>query len=251
MSTLNSDKLFQINMFENDKIYTIDNPLIITTHMLYEIFGKSKIYLKLVSKEDKIGYGNGLFISGDSGGVLDIQIEKNNFKNDKFELKITGNLKTVMHESVHYSFNVALSLITDDAKILFYNKYPNGLFIHFPSASEKDGPSAGGLICICFLSIILDLKIKNSYAMTGEIDLNYNIGAIGGVRNKILGGFKYGVNTIILPEENKNDINGLQKDMPEIFDDKHKYYTVKNIYDVIKIIFIDYETKNHYFNKIL
>ena len=250
MSTLNSDKLFQINMFENDKIYTTDDPLIITEDMLYDIFGKTKIYLKMVSKEDKIGYGNGLFVSGDSGGVLDIQIEKNNFKNDKFELKITGNLKTVMHESVHYSFNVALSLITNDAKILFYNRYPDGLFIHFPSASEKDGPSAGGLICICFLSIILDLKIKNSYAMTGEIDLNYNIGAIGGVRNKILGGFKHGVNTVILPEENKNDIITLQKDMPEIFDDIHKYIMVKNIYDVIKIIFVDYETKKHFFNKI-
>ena len=96
---------------------------------------------------------------------------------------------------------------------------------------------------------MLDLKIKNSYAMTGEIDLNYNIGAIGGVRNKILGGFKHGVKNVILPEDNKNDIMVLEKDMPEIFDDTHKYSMVKNIYDVIKIIFVDYESKNYYFNK--
>ena len=236
-------------MFENDKVYTVENPLIITEDIIFEIFGKTKINTKMVSIIDKIGHGNGLFVSGHSGGVLDIQIEKNNFKNDKFELKITGNLKTVMNESVMYSFNIALSLITDDAKLLFYNKYPNGLFIHFPSASEKDGPSAGGLICICFISIMLDLKIKNSYAMTGEIDLNYDIGAIGGVRNKVIGGFKHGINMIILPEENKNDIEILKKDMPELFDESHKYCLVKNIYDVIKIIFINYDEKKHLFNK--
>lgn len=247
LSTLNSDKLFQINMFENDKVYTKENPLIITKDILFEIFGKRKITLKMVSKEDKIGYGNGLFVSGDSGGVLNIQIEKNNFKNDKFELKITGNLKTVMSESVHYSFNIALSLVTDEAKLLFYNKYPNGLFVHFPSASEKDGPSAGGLICVCFISVILDLKIKNGYAMTGEIDLNYDIGAIGGVRYKMLGGYKHGINTIILPDENKNDVETLKKDMPEIFNDTHKYCLVKNIHDVIKIIFVNYEEKKHFF----
>ena len=48
-----------------------------------------------------------------------------------------------------------------------------------------------------------------------------------------------------------DDIITLQKDMPEIFDDIHKYIMVKNIYDVINIIFVDYETKKHFFNKIL
>jgi ATP-dependent Lon protease len=249
LSTLNSDKLFQINMFENDKEYSKDDPLTITEDMLFKIFGKTKIFLKKVSKEDKIGHGNGLFVSGESGGVLDIQMETNNFKNEKFELKITGNLKTVMSESVYYSFNIALSLLTEEAKLLFYNKYPNGLFIHFPSSSEKDGPSAGGLICICFISIMLDLKIKNGYAMTGEIDLNYDIGEIGGVRNKILGGFKHGINTIILPKENENDVETILKDMPYIFDDSHRYFLVNNIYDVIKLILLDYETKKHFFKK--
>jgi ATP-dependent Lon protease len=249
LSTLNTDRLLQINMFENEKSYSIEEPLIITEEMVFDIFGKTKINLKMVSIEDKVGYGNGLFVSGDSGGVLDIQIERNNFKSDKFKLKITGNLKTVMSESIHYSFNIALSLITEDARILFYNKYPNGLFVHFPSSSEKDGPSAGGLICICFLSIILDIKIKNGHAMTGEIDLNYDIGSIGGVRNKVLGGIKHGINTIILPDGNKNDIEILIKDMPEIFGEKNKYFLVKNIYEVIKIIFVDYEHKKHLFSE--
>ena len=250
LSTLNTDRLLQINMFENEKVYTLEDPLVINEKMIFDIFGKTKINLKMVSIEDKIGHANGLFVAGDSGGVLDIQMERNNLKSDRFELKITGNLKTVMSESVHYSFNIALSLLTEDARILFYNKYPNGLFVHFPSSSEKDGPSAGGLICICFLSIMLDMKIKNSNAMTGEIDLNYDIGAIGGVRNKILGGIKHGINTIILPEENKNDIEILIKDMPEIFGEKNKYFLVKNIYEVIKIIFVDYEQKKHLFSKI-
>jgi endopeptidase La len=252
---LNLDRIYQKNLFEpvNDVIkeYNDDNPLIINDTILEEYLGKSKITFKTIHKKDMVGIVNGLYATNmSSGGIVPIQITGHHFGNtNKFILKLTGNQKKIMRESILYSFTTAINLINLKQKELFFNKYPGGLHIHNPEASTpKDGPSAGVAFTLAFLSIMLDKKIKHNIALTGEIDLYGNVTKIGGVRYKVQGAFKANVNVIYLPKENEEDLEKLKKELPEIFDDNHKCKFVETVIDVARDAIVDWDD-NQLINK--
>ena len=117
------------------------------------------------------------------------------------------------------------------------NILATGLHVHvLDPSTPKDGPSAGCAFCIAFLSVILGKKIKSDYAITGEVDLFGKVGKIGGLRDKILGAFRAGVNTIIIPESNKIDVEEIQKDNLELFLSKNIIYA-SSIQDITTVIF--------------
>lgn len=245
---LNLDRIYQKNLFEtkNDiiKEYTETNPLIITENILEDYLGKSKINYKTIHKKDMVGIVNGLYATNmSSGGIVPIQISGHHFgKTGKFVLKLTGNQKKIMRESILYSFTTAINLINLKHKEIFFNKYPGGLHIHNPEASTpKDGPSAGVAFTLAFLSIMLDKKIKHNIALTGEIDLHGNVSKIGGVRYKVQGAFKANVNIVYLPKDNEEDVDKLKKELPEIFDDKHECKFIDTVIDVAKEVLIDWQ----------
>lgn len=245
---LNIDKIYQRGLFTENKIYTKEKPLVITKEIILDFLGEIKIDYKCIHLKDMIGVVNGLYAtSGCSGGIVPIQITANHFGNgQKFVLKLTGNQKKIMRESIIYSFTSAINLLTPQAKEDFFNNYHGGLHIHTPEASTpKDGPSAGVAFTLGFLSVMMDLKINREIALTGEIDLHGNISKIGGVRYKIQGGFKAGVKKIFLPLENKEDYEKLQKEMSEIFDINHTCEFVENIIEVASKALINFETKKH------
>ena len=245
---LNLDRIYQKNLFEtkNDiiKEYDEKNPLIITENILEEYLGKSKINYKTIHKKDMVGIVNGLYATNmSSGGIVPIQISGHHFgKTGKFILKLTGNQKKIMRESILYSFTTAINLINLKQKELFFNKYPGGLHIHNPEASTpKDGPSAGVAFTLAFLSVMLDKKIKHNIALTGEIDLYGNVTKIGGVRYKVQGAFKANVNIVYLPKENEDDVDKLKKELPEIFDDNHECKFIDTVIDVAKEVLLDWQ----------
>jgi endopeptidase La len=245
---LNLDRIYQKNLFEpvNDEIkeYTDTNPLIINDNILDEYLGKSKITFKTIHKKDIIGIVNGLYATNmNSGGIVPIQITGHHFGNsNKFVLKLTGNQKKIMRESILYSFTTAINLINLKQKETFFNKYPGGLHIHNPeAATPKDGPSAGVAFTLAFLSVILDKKIKHNIALTGEIDLYGNVTKIGGVRYKVQGAFKANVNVVYLPKENEEDVEKLKKELPEIFDDNHECKFIETVIDVAREAIIDWD----------
>jgi len=245
---LNLDRIYQKNLFEtkNDVIkeYTETNPLIITENILEDYLGKSKINYKTIHKKDMVGIVNGLYATNmSSGGIVPIQISGHHFgKTGKFVLKLTGNQKKIMRESILYSFTTAINLINLKHKEIFFNKYPGGLHIHNPEASTpKDGPSAGVAFTLAFLSIMLDKKIKHNIALTGEIDLHGNVSKIGGVRYKVQGAFKANVNIVYLPKDNEEDVDKLKKELPEIFDDNHECKFIDTVIDVAKETLIDWQ----------
>ena len=81
-----------------------------------------------------------------------------------------------------------------------------GIHIHVPEgATPKDGPSAGTAITIVIYSLLTNKKIRNDIAITGEICLQGNVTAIGGLDLKILGGLNAGVKTFIYPKQNNKD----------------------------------------------
>ena len=248
---LNIDKIYQRGLFKDGKMYTNENPLIITTNIILEFLGEIKIEYTCIHSRDMVGMINGLYATEScSGGIVPIQITANHFgNNQKFILKLTGNQKKIMRESIIYSFTSAINLLTSEAKELFFTRYPNGLHIHTPeAATPKDGPSAGVAFTLAFLSVMLDLKINREIALTGEIDLHGFVKKIGGVRYKVQGGFKAGVKKIFLPKDNKDDYEKLYKEMSELFDDEHTCDFVEHVIDVAEHALLNWESKKHLIN---
>jgi len=243
---LNLDKIYRKGNFINGEDYTTENPLVIDTDILTNYLGTSKITYKTIHTKPMIGVINGMYATTSCfGGIVPIQIIGNHDgKSKKFSLRLTGNQKKIMKESIKYSFTTAINLLSAKGKKKFFSNYPNGLHIHTPeAATPKDGPSAGVAFTIAFLSVMLGLKIKNNISLTGEIDLYGNITKIGGVKYKVQGAFKANVNIAYLPKENEEDYEKLKKDMPEIFDDNHHCILAEHVLEVAKDVLIDYNTK--------
>jgi ATP-dependent Lon protease len=116
-----------------------------------------------------------------------------------------------------------------------------GIHIHCPEgATPKDGPSAGTAITVAIYSLLNNKKIKEDVAITGEINLQGKVSAIGGLELKILGGIKAGVKTFIYPEENQKDYKKFVEkyEDKDIYDDNILFIPVTNIKNVLEIVFV-------------
>lgn len=245
---VNIDKIYQRGVYEGDKDFTIYNPIVITKELIQEYLGDTKVNYKTIHSKDIVGVVNGLYATSMcSGGIVPIQLTGYHLgKTQKFVLKLTGNQKKIMKESIFYSFTTAINLLTHEGKEQFFKKYPNGIHIHTPeAATPKDGPSAGVAFTLAFLSVMLDLKINREIALTGEIDLYGNVTKIGGVKYKVQGAFKAGVKTVFLPIENKDDIEKVKKELPEIFDEQHICLFVEHVLDVAEKALIGWDEKKY------
>ena len=126
------------------------------------------------------------------------------------ELRLTGLQGDVMKESMNVAKSLAWSLTPDERKRMLIKVFEEtkcqGLHIHCPQgAVSKDGPSAGTAITCAIYSLLNNLKIKKNIAITGEINLQGQITAIGGLDVKILGGIRAGVTMFLYPSANTND----------------------------------------------
>jgi ATP-dependent Lon protease len=130
---------------------------------------------------------------------------------------LTGSQGDVMKESIQCAKTIAWNILPKSIKSKIKKDWDDngswGLHIHTPdTATPKDGPSAGGAITLGIVSRLTGVPIKNTIATTGEIDLNGNIKKIGGLISKILGGYKAGIKTVIIPKENEHDYELIKKE---------------------------------------
>jgi ATP-dependent Lon protease len=120
------------------------------------------------------------------------------------------------------------------------NKH-QGIHIHCPDgATNKDGPSAGTAITIVMYSMLTKKKIKHNVAITGEMNLQEKVTAIGGLDLKIIGGIEAGVTEFIYPEENHEDFEKFlikYEKRKEILDGI-TFHKVNSIHDVLKLVFV-------------
>ncbi|MDA9673895.1 hypothetical protein N9T73_00160, partial [bacterium] len=118
-----------------------------------------------------------------------------------------------------------------------------GLHIHCPDTSTpKDGPSAGGAITLAIISNLCNIEVKNTIAMTGEIDLNGNITAIGGVHSKLEGAISAGATLVLLPKENELDYTKIKdKFLIEGETDKYRIEVkfLESIYDILELALVE------------
>lgn len=234
-----------IEMLKCKNYESMEYPIHITVEMLEKKYLKKyiKIHEKLIYDHSIIGTINGLWANSlGKGGIL--PIESIFFPSSVFlELKLTGLQGDVMKESMNVAKSLAWTLTPDTRKreLLKYfdDTRCSGLHIHCPEgAVSKDGPSAGAAITTTIYSLFNNKKIKNTFAMTGEIDLRGNITAIGGLENKIIGGIRAGVKTFLFPKSNNTEFQEFKTKY--LINDKFKDITfiqVQTISDVFDVIF--------------
>lgn len=155
------------------------------------------------SDRDQIGLTNGLSVSSTGGSVLECEAT---VVPGKGKQVITGLLEKGMQESAQ----AAMSYIRSRHKILgleedFYTKVD--VHVHFPEFVPKDGPSAGITMATSIASALLRIPVRRNVAMTGEITLRGRVKEIGGLKEKMLAAHRAGIDTILIPKENRRDLS--------------------------------------------
>jgi len=198
-----------------------------------------------IHSEPTVGVINALWANEMSqGGILPLQVSF--YPTNKFlELKLTGSLGDVMKESINVSVTNAWNLTSPQKQseiIKQYNDPGNnnvfGLHIHCPGISvKKDGPSATTAFTVIIYSLFNDIKINNTFGITGETSFDYQLTEIGGLREKIIHSIPSGITNFIFPSENKQDfdkIHAKYKDS-ELFNGIN-FHSLSNIYEVFDLI---------------
>ena len=201
----------EILKLENEDI---ELPYFVSKDEIKNKFLKKKREAKIMTihHEPKVGIINGLWANAmGRGGIIPIQVSF--FPSNTFmELKLTGMQGDVMKESMNVSKTMAWNLTPREVQerlIKYFDATKNqGIHIHCPEgAVPKDGPSAGTAITIAIYSLLNEKKIRNDFAITGEINLQGNVTIIGGLDLKILGGINAGIKKFLFPTENLFDFN--------------------------------------------
>ena len=229
-----NEEIKKILLIEDDKfVKNLKKKKIIIKPNDIEKFLKAPRFKQKKEKlDDKIGVVNGLAWTSLGGDLMPIEVT---IMSGKDKLTLTGKLGDVMKESAV----AALSYIRSNAKKFGlkedFNKNKE-IHIHVPEgAIPKDGPSAGITLATAILSAALNKKVKGNVAMTGEITLRGEILPIGGLKEKLLAAKRYGINKVLIPEENNVDL----VDISEEILNGLEIIAVKNFEESIKHTFVE------------
>ena len=133
-----------------------------------------------------------------------------------------------MKESAKISQSLIRSRLAFHLEGIEFDK--KDLHIHVPSgAIPKDGPSAGVALLTTIASLVTGHKVDPKLAMTGEISLRGAVMPVGGIKEKVLAAHRAGINRIILPKDNKNDLD----DVPQDVKDEIQFIFAETVEDVI------------------
>src|SRR5712692_5846401 len=205
--------------------------LVVTREIIQEFLGGIKVRIdgEIAERTKRAGVVVGLAWTPAGGDVL--FVEANQMKG-KGGLTITGQIQDVMRESMQ----AGLSWVRSNAKQLGIDEefFANhDIHIHVPAgAIPKDGPSAGVTMATALVSLLTGRPVRPLTAMTGEITLSGNVLPIGGVKEKVLAAKRAGVHDVILPAENKMNV---EEDLtPEQLENINLHY-VKTIAEVLEL----------------
>ncbi len=185
-----------------------------------------------ISLESAVGICNGLAWTSVGGELLKVEVLR--FKG-KGTLTLTGQLGDVMKESAQAGYTYIRSRAAElGLEADFYEK--NDLHIHLPEgAVPKDGPSAGVTMITAMVSALTGRKVKGRLAMTGEITLSGRVLPVGGIKEKMLAAYRWGIRTVLLPQRNVQDL----EELPEEVRKEMKFIPVRHMDEVLKLALED------------
>jgi ATP-dependent Lon protease len=206
-------------------------PKEINSSDLQKLLGPRRFSSLIAEKNNEIGMSTGLAVTPVGGEILFIEVA---LMPGKGRLTLTGQLGDVMKESAKAAFTWAkahykeLGLKDDFAMNM-------DVHIHVPEgAVPKDGPSAGVAITTALVSALTKKAVRREVGMTGEITLRGRVLEIGGVKEKVIAGHRAGLKTIILPKDNKKDL----EDVPSLIKKDIKFLFAEKVEEALKIAII-------------
>ena len=206
----------------------VDGEIVLKSDGLEDMLGVHRFDYGRAEAENQIGQATGLAWTQVGGELLNIE---SSVIPGKGNMVKTGSLGDVMQESIQ----AALTVVRSRAQQLgirksFYRE--QDIHIHVPEgATPKDGPSAGISMCTALVSVLTDIPVKASVAMTGEITLRGQVLKIGGLKEKLLAAHRGGIRTVIIPYDNARDL----KEIPDNIKNDLEICPVKMIDEVLEI----------------
>ena len=184
----------------------------VTLKNLSDFLGKEHFNYLMANKKDEIGISRGLAWTQVGGDTLQIEV---NVMPGKGELMLTGQFGDVMKESAQAGITYIRSIASDyKVEPEFFQE--NDIHVHIPEgAVPKDGPSAGITMATAILSAIIKKPVRADLAMTGEITLRGRVLPIGGLKEKLLAAKYAKIKEVLVPAENKPDIQELDKEITD------------------------------------
>jgi len=207
---------------------TVQAPVAVDTDVVRDALGKQKVFQEAAARTAVPGVATGLAVTGHGGDVL--FVEANLMKGKGSGLTLTGQLGDVMKESA----KIALTYVRAHAEELGVDPdlfEDREFHVHVPAgAIPKDGPSAGITMTTALASLLSGRPVKHTVGMTGEVTLQGRVLPIGGLKQKVLAAHAAGLDTIILPERNRADLD----DVPEDVRSAMTFHPVMTIGEVLE-----------------
>ncbi len=182
----------------------------ITSGNLESYLGKRRYRFDTVEGQSEAGIVTGMAWTQVGGDTLSIETQ---VVPGTGKIQLTGQLGDVMQESAQAAITYIRS-IADEYGIEkdFYKT--KDIHVHVPEgAVPKDGPSAGVTMFTSVMSALTMTPVKKDLAMTGEITLRGKVLPVGGIKEKVLAAYRAGIRTILLPEENKADVDEIPQNI--------------------------------------
>jgi len=202
----------------------------VTPQLVRELLGARKFLLD--EAEAKLGPGCATGMAWTSCGGVILPIEAISLPG-KGGLKLTGSLGKVMQESAEAAFSLVRAHAAEwGVEPAFFAD--RDFHIHVPDgATPKDGPSAGVSITLALVSLLRNRALRPRLAMTGEITLSGRVTAVGGIREKVIAALRAGIDTVMLPEENRKDA----LELPDEIKSKLEFHYVSDFAEAQKVAF--------------
>lgn len=201
---------------------------VIDTEAVRELLGKARFsyQTEIEDRTNQPGVATGLAYTPMGGDIL--FVEAASMPGSK-GFQLTGQLGNVMQESAR----AALSYIRSRAAQLGVSEEyfeQHDIHLHVPAgAVPKDGPSAGVTMATALASLLTTRPVKSNIAMTGEITLRGKVLPVGGIKAKVLAAHRSGLDTVILPQRNEQDLDELPDEVRESL----HFITVSTVDDVL------------------
>ena len=211
-------------------------PFTVTNGMVHDLLGAPRYTEEARETTLPPGVAMGLAWTPFGGEVLTIEVS---VMKGKGKLTLTGQLGDVMKESAQ----AAVSYARTNAEALHIDPAfteTMDIHIHVPAgATPKDGPSAGVTMCAALVSALSGKSVNPGFCMTGEITLRGRVLPVGGIKEKILAGVARGFTDVIIPRQNKKDLEEIPKELL----DKIAVHPVELLEDVLALVFTEKKKK--------